>query len=347
MREQINYFANDISHRKVVLCLAEKAYDFFEEEYNTSDEIHKTIEMYSTLLVGANIASFYNQDMMDEVIDKVIKPLYLSYDKLEELIFDMLNNAVSKIIYNRNYYITQALNSNIEELKKDIIKELSNKLKSEFVWILFPSIQKHYEKTLQKYYPNEYQFLNNTDGVGELWNELYGKTLELIDMCLQAMGAGLSLIDKGKIFYGDTKFVVEENDKEIKDIYSAGNIDASDVKEKSSYSNIEAGRNVVVPDQGGTKFDKIKAGGTFIAVPQYADFNKVVADINNSDLDESIKQKLIPILEEIKQAVKSKDIIKQDKAKRKFWDVGKGISTSSQIISILKNLGILEYFKIL
>ena len=190
--------------RQSVEYLAEKAYEFFEQEYYASDEIHSIIETYTTLLARAQMARFHYQDNTDEVINKVIKPMYLYYDKLGAWMFNTIQSSLTEKYPTKSYYARQAykLFDDDNSAMDAICKELSNKLRSIFVIELWHSIKKHYEKVLQNYYPTEYKFFtNDKDGMEGLWDELYGRSVQVVFDSLKSLGLNISLIDKDKIIY--------------------------------------------------------------------------------------------------------------------------------------------------
>ena len=197
---------NPVAPREAVVRLAEKAYEFFEQEYNNnSGEIHSIIKTYSELLAIAQQERFHYRDNTDEVINKIIKPMYLYYDKLDEWIFNTIQSSLIKQFPMKSHLISQAnkLYDNDDNLVMNAIcNELSNKLMSGFVIELKHSLKKYHEIILKNNYPDDYElFSKYKDGLEAIWDELYGRSVKVVFDCLKSMGLDISLIDKNKIIY--------------------------------------------------------------------------------------------------------------------------------------------------
>jgi len=210
-RYKINYAEmkkaelNPVPPREAVVRLAEKAYEFFEQEYDTSDEIHSIIKTYSELLAVAQLERFNYRDTSDEVTNKIIKPMNLYYDKLDEWIFNTIQSSLIKKFPMKAHLCTQAykLYDNDDNLVMHAIcNELSNKLMSGFVIELSRAIKNPYEQIFQNHYPTEYHwFSEDRDRLEGVWDELYGRSVKVVFDCLKSLGLNISLIDKDKIIY--------------------------------------------------------------------------------------------------------------------------------------------------
>ena len=196
---------NPVTPREAVVRLAEKAYDFFEQKYNASDEIHGIIKTYSELLAIAQMERFHYRDTSDEVTNKIIKPMNLFYDKLDEWIFNTIQSSLIEKFPMKSYLTRQAYKLYDDDdnlVIHAICNELSNKLMSGFVIELSHSIKKPYEKILQNHYPVEYNFfIEDKDRIEGIWDELYGRSVKVVFDCLKSLGLNISLIDKNKIIY--------------------------------------------------------------------------------------------------------------------------------------------------
>ena len=210
-RYKINYAEmkeaelNPVPPREAIVRLAEKAYEFFEQEYNNSNEIHSIIKTYSELLAIAQQERFHYRDNTDEVINKIIKPMHLYYDKLDEWIFNTIQSSLIKKFPMKAHLIRQAYklyDDDDNAVMNAICNELSNKLMSGFVIELKHSLKKYHEIILKNNYPEDYEFFSNyKDGLEAIWDELYGRSVKIVFDCLQSMGLDISLIDKNKIIY--------------------------------------------------------------------------------------------------------------------------------------------------
>jgi len=356
----------NLKPRQAVVYLAERAYEFFDYEYNNvENEIHNIIKTYSELLAVAQVASFHYQDTTDEVINNVLKPLNLYYDKLEAWVFNTIQDSVIEKFPNKFYYIQIALTlfDNTDELINAVHKELSNKLKSIFVIELYRSIKKHYERILKTYYPNEYNFLDK-EGLDGLWNELYGRSIKLIFDCLQSLGLEISLIDMEKIIYGNIDVFGNEVDINIINHIVFGNSNIIIEKKQDKMGNNK-----------NSKFEDFKVHGDATitrAIEDNADYKRfdVVGDLNittlasqdeqidlnnlnkkidelctairKSDINNEISVEMMLTLKEAIQAIQDKNVAKQKEAKRKlseYWNIAKnflqGTANATKIIEFL------------
>jgi tetratricopeptide (TPR) repeat protein len=205
----------NLTPRKAVVYLAEKANEFFEQEYKTSDEFSDIIKTYSELLARAQMEMLNYRDTTDEVINNVLKPLNLYYDKLSAWIFNTIQSSMIKKFPNKFYYTREAQKlfpdntPDLDEFGNAVCKELSNKLMSGFVIELYHSLKKHYERILQRDYSAEYHwFSTDKDRLDGLWNELYGRSICVVFDCLISLGLNISLTDMEKIIYGNLSIII-------------------------------------------------------------------------------------------------------------------------------------------
>lgn len=216
----------DVTPRKAVVFLAKKTYEFFEQEYNNSNEIRGIIKTYSELLATVHIETLKYRDTTDEVITNIIKPLELSDYELVSWLCTALQSSLKKKFPNHFYYIYQAFkpygdDTSVSEKHGEIVmanitKELSNILMLVFVNELFRSIKEHYERVFQRDCPDEYRWLfTDKDKLSELWNELRGRAAMIMADCFKFMGIDIPLIDMEKIIFGDLDIVGEGADINI------------------------------------------------------------------------------------------------------------------------------------
>ena len=318
---------------RAVEYLAEKAYEFFEQEFNASKDIRGIIKNYSEYLLNYHMAHLHYRDTKNEVISNVLKPLHIYYDKLGKWIFDTLQDSMRKNFPNK-FYVIRLANSLYDDTPEDskefhnaICNHLSHKFYSGFLIDLYLLIKENYEEPFQRNFPSEYNYCltANSDGLDELWHELYNRAVKLVVDCLKDMGLIIS-------------------DKEVEKI-------------TNNYSyNIGQMVNVKNTVQGGStvyggihtqvgKNNTIKVNDI---IPTQTDFNNLIAEIKQSALDKNIADKLTGLLEEVKQAIETKDTVKQTETKQKFsgfWlavgNMVKGVlQSSAHLTTVLKYLGI-------
>ena len=190
----------DVHPRKAVLYLAEKGYDFFEQEYNNlSNEIHSIIKTYSEFLATYHMAELHSSETTNEVIRNVLKPLNIYYDKLSAWIFNTLQSSNRKNFPNKFYYVRLAHSlytddqQGTDELLHSKYNEQSNLLMSGFVVDLYLSIKENYERVLRNNYPYEYHWLvNDKDGLSKMSSELYDRSMKFVLNCLKNLGVNIS-----------------------------------------------------------------------------------------------------------------------------------------------------------
>jgi len=193
-----------VTPSKAVEFLAEKAYDFFIQEYNCSEEFRNIIEGYTKFLAAYNVAEFRYLETNDEIINKVLKPLYAYHEKLIKWILHTIQSSLKKNFPYRFYYlflVNKLYDDDTPEEDKfrAIHVEFASKLAFRFKVELYRSIKEQYEKALQRSHTLEYQYFLMKGRIDELWHELSDKTDALMNDCFKCMG--LNEIDKENIQY--------------------------------------------------------------------------------------------------------------------------------------------------
>ena len=349
-----------VTPREAVVHLAEKANEFFEQEYNSSYEIHSIIKTYSELLAKSQMEFLHYRDTTDEAINKLIKPLTLYYDKLEEWIFSTIQSSMMKKFPNRFFYDYQAFSiyddgtEDLDKLRNVVCQELSNKLMSGFVVELYRSIKGHYEQVLQNDYPFEYQFFSTIDkkGLDGIWNELYGRSVRVVFDCLKSLGIDISLIDMDKIVYGNLDVTGQGGGVNIDKSAILGNVNnypsiyINKIREKMI--EINAGVNI---DNGSI------VGGSVISKPTVIvgssndevlqSISGLISDIQKSNLE--VADNLIGLLQELTQAIQTNNTVKQTETKTEFKGFWRAVGStvkdvlqaSAHLTTVLKYLGII------
>jgi len=182
-----------VTPSKAVEHLAEKAYDFFIQEYNTSEEFLNDIKEYTKFLVEYHVAEFRGIETSDEVISKVLKSLYAYHEKLIKWILHTIKNSLQKDFPNRFYYIYQVNKMYDDGTPKAenfrvIHIEFANKLAFRFKVELYRSIKENYETALQQNQYLDYLLFATQSGIDKLWHDLSDKTDALMNDCFKCMG---------------------------------------------------------------------------------------------------------------------------------------------------------------
>jgi tetratricopeptide (TPR) repeat protein len=347
---------------KSVEYLSREAYNFFVQEYNTSD-IQKIIENYSTYLANAQMKMFHYEDTKNEVIENIIKPLNIYYEDLFSSLFDLLRTSLITDFPKKDYHIHIAMRlfgdntEDFDELRDAVTKVLARELQSKFIVILYGAIKKHYENVLQNHYPVEYAFFlsNDKDGLEGLWGEIYGRAVELIVMCLQSLGLGIEVIDADKIIY--CKAFIKKEAGNVEKCAILGNLyDYSSVV-INNYMNtiINAGIHIS---------DSATIGGSIISNPTVivGNNNMIGGDSKKDEVLQSISNSiayiqsknlevgdnLIGLLQELKQAIETNNNAKQREAKQKFSGFWMAVgNTAKDVLAACANFTkVLEYFGI-
>jgi len=359
---------NPADAREAVVYLAEKANEFFEQEYHDSDEIHSIIKIYSELLAKRHMDILNGR----HTINEVIKPLCLYSDKLTDWVFTTIRSSLMKKFPYRSDYIRQAFTmydddtEKIDVLMDAVCYELSHKLKSGFVMDLWQSMKEHYKRVLQNNYPFEYNLLtSNEKWIGGVWDELYGRSVKVIYDCLKNFGLEIPpLPDKEKIIFnkieisndGTAPINVSKNaifgsiitkieqterkmDKAIK-VTNKKNEVRKDISTRINGKN----DNIEVVNEGNKAENIIiDIGNDENILPAVED---LILEIKKSNLETA--NQLIGLLLELTQAIKSNDTKKQTETKDKFsgfWlavgsTVQKVLQSSANLTRVLEYLGI-------
>lgn len=219
--------------RNAVKILADKAYEFFKNDYKSNTgNIQNIITNYSVYLVKAQMAYFHYKSEEYAVQENIIKPLNCYYNQLFEWVFETLRNAIITDFPNRNQYIDQAIRlynddtSDLKELRNVQCKVIAGKLLSEFVVDLYQAVKLNYKTTLKTDFFAEYKFFidSNKDGLDQLWNELYGRVTKIIVDCLRSMGLQITDDIKNYIYGNLIVLLGDGADMSMIDTYIAGNV---------------------------------------------------------------------------------------------------------------------------
>ena len=296
------------SPREAVIHLAEKANEFFEQEYHKSKEIHSIIKTYSELLAKAQMELLHYRHTTNKSINEIIKPYSLSYDKLTDWMFATIQNSLMKKFPYRSDCIHQALtlyNDSDEkpEMQRAVCEVLANKMMSSFANELFRSIKEYYERVLQNEYPDEYGwFLNNKEWLNGLWNELYGRSIKIIYVGLQNFGIEISLIDMKKIVFGNLDVTGQGVGVNIDKSAILGNVN----NYASIYINII--REKMIEINAGVKVDNSSVGSVISKPTVFVGSDNVVNSFNK--VKEQFGEETANVIQQIAEIVeKSENVV--------------------------------------
>ena len=182
-----------VTYSKAVEHLAEKAYDFFIQEYNSSEEFLNVIKEYTKFLVAYHVAEFRNLETNDEVINNVLKQLYAYHEKLIKWILHTIQSSLKKDFPYRFYYLYllfKLYDDDTPEAEKfrALQVEFANKLAFRFKVELYRSFKVNYETALQQKQYLDYQFFLMQGRINVLWHDLSDKADALLNDCFKSMG---------------------------------------------------------------------------------------------------------------------------------------------------------------
>ena len=344
---------NPVTPREALVHLAEKANDFFEQEYRDSDEIKRIIKTYSELLAKRYMEIFNGLDKTNESVDETIKPLLSYYDKLWEWIFTTIKSSMQKKFPRRAYFLNQVhtVCKDEEDMHSTICGELTGKLMSGFVFDLYNSMKEHFERVLQNDYPIEYASLHiKEEWINGVWNELYGRSIKVIYDCMKSLGLDIPL-DKEKFILGNLVVTGQGEGIIIDKSAIFGNVN----NESSYYINII--REKMIEINAGVNIDNgSSVGGSIINKPTVIvgsnndevlkSISGLISDIQKSNLE--VAKDLISLLQDLTQAIQTNNIAKQTETKQKFsgfWlavgnTVKSVLQSSAHLTTVFRYLGI-------
>ncbi|MCL2598033.1 MAG: hypothetical protein FWD66_10390 [Paludibacter sp.] len=352
--------------REAVMRLAEKANEFFEQEYNNpSNEIHSIIKTYSEFLAKRHMDILNGRHNIE-----VIKPLCLYSDKLTDWVFTTIQRSLKKKFPYRADYIHQVLKvhdadtKEVDILINDVCTELSHKLMSGFVMDLWQSMKEHYERILQSDYPFEYNFLiSKEEGLDGVWSELYGRSIKVIFECLKSLGLDIpALPDKEKIILGTNNVNGINNNIVNYIVFGESNINSNIINQEKMGNNksssfedfkVVGNANITRPTEDDADYKKFDVGGdltiTTVSQGEQININNLNAKIDElciairkSEMNNEISIEMMLTLKEAIQAIQDKNSAKQQEVKRKlseYWNIAKdflqGTANATKIIEFL------------
>jgi len=333
--------------------LAEKANEFFEQEYNASDEIHSIIKTYTELLLKRHMDIINGR----HIIDETIKPLCLYSDKLTDWVFNTIQSSLKKKFPYKSDCVHQALTvyDNDAEVISAVCAELSHMLMDGFVMDLWQAMKEHYQRVLQNDYPYEYNLLNSISQEkwrNDIWEELYGRSIKVIFECLINFGIDIRplISDKDKIILGNLVIngqVGVNIDKSaiMRDVVNYSSVYTENIREKMM---INAGVNIQNSSVGRDVINQptVIVGSDSNEIEVLQSISGLISDLQKSNLE--VAKNLISLLQELTQAIKTNDTGKQAETKQKisgFWlAVGsilqKVLQSSAHLTTVLKYLGV-------